>query len=741
MAEPRIATAPLPRRGLFTLTILAGSFLLFLVQPMVARMALPRLGGAPNVWNSAMLVYQVLLLAGYAYAHALSRLAIARQALVHLGVLVLAGLTLPIALADIAPPAPGREALWVPWLFVLSIGPVFFAVSAQAPLMQRWFAAAPGSGDPYPLYAASNLGSFAGLLAYPLLVEPLAPLGLQSTGWAAGYVGLVVLVAAAALARRGTPPPAPVAVAESAAAPGLRRILLWLTLSAVPSGLMLSTTTYLTTDIFAMPLLWVIPLGLYLLSFSIAFAERRRLATALTLLAPLVLCAAGAVTMIAGQRPSLLAGAVSLVMLFTVAVALHSRLYETRPEPARLTQFYLVMSAGGALGGLFTALIAPLVFDWSWEHPLLLLAAAALLPLGPWSGLLERRFTSGPTLRLALALLLFLVFTGAIWLRRGFRAEWGWSTFDLIAVAVLVAVALLLAARRWAFVLASVALLAALGGVSQLQVSLKEGARTRSYFGIYTVRETPTRRRTLTHGTTLHGMQWLDPGRALQPTTYYGSTGGAGMTLLAAERLFGDDARIGVVGLGVGTLACYRRPGQTWTFYEIDPEVLAYSRRGQFTFLDRCAPEAPVVIGDARLKLAEVRPGSFDLLVVDAFSSDAIPLHLLTEEAAAVYFRALAPDGLLLIHISNRFIDLKPVLSALAREHHYAAALRDDRGSPEIRAEGMSYSHWVVLSRDRAKFAALTAGGGWKPLGPPAASVWRDDFASILPYLNWESFF
>jgi len=203
--EPRIATAPLPRRGLFTLTILAGSFLLFLVQPMVARMALPRLGGAPNVWNSAMLVYQVLLLAGYAYAHALSRLAIARQAFVHLGVLILAGLTLPIALADIAPPAPGREALWVPWLFVLSIGPVFFAVSAQAPLMQRWFAAAPGAGDPYPLYAASNLGSFAGLLAYPLLVEPLAPLGLQSTGWAVGYGLLVALVAAVALARRGVP--------------------------------------------------------------------------------------------------------------------------------------------------------------------------------------------------------------------------------------------------------------------------------------------------------------------------------------------------------------------------------------------------------------------------------------------------------------------------------------------------------------------------------------------------------
>jgi SAM-dependent methyltransferase len=735
MPEPRIATAP--RRWLFMVTILAGSFLLFLVQPMVARMALPRLGGAPNVWNSAMLVYQALLLAGYAYAHALSRLAISRQALVHLGVLLLAGLTLPIGLARIAPPPPGSEALWVPWLFVLSIGPVFFAVSAQAPLMQRWYAASPAAADPYPLYAASNLGSFAGLLAYPLLVEPLLPIGMQSTAWAAGYALVVLLVATAALARRGAAAPAaPAAATEgSAAAPGWRRILLWLALSAVPSGLMLSTTTYLTTDIFAMPLLWVIPLGLYLLSFSIAFAARRDLAEALVLVAPIVVCADGAVTMIAAERPNLLAAAASLVMLFIVAVALHTRLYATRPEPARLTQFYLVMAAGGALGGLFTALVAPLLFDWSWEHPLLILAAAALMPLGAWSGLLRRIFAGERGVRLALAVLLFAVFIGAVWLRGEFRVDPNWDLAELAVFVLLVVMAMLLAARRWAYVAACAVLLATLG-LAQLQLTL-DGARSRSYFGIYTIRDLPSGERLLMHGTTLHGMQWLDPARASDPTTYYGREAGVGRALLAADRLYGPQARIGVVGLGVGTLACYRRPGQAWTFFEIDPEVLAYSERGEFSYLARCAAEAPVVIGDARLKLAETRANSFDVLVVDAFSSDAIPLHLLTAEASAVYFRALAPDGLLLIHISNRFVDLEPVLAALARERGLVAALRTDGRT----GSGLNPSKWAALSRDRATLGELTGAGGWRPLAAPADDVWRDDFASILPHLTWGTFF
>ncbi|WP_017663747.1 spermidine synthase [Porphyrobacter sp. AAP82] len=732
------APAASPRRWLFAVTILTGSFLLFLVQPLVARLALPRLGGAPNVWNSAMLVYQALLLGGYAYAHALSRPAVGRQALVHLALLVAAAFTLPIALPALAPPEAGQEALWVPWLFLLTIGPVFFVVSAQAPLMQQWFAAHPKAGDPYPLYAASNLGSFAGLLAYPLLVEPLLPLVEQSRYWAFGYGALVLLVALVALARRTAPAPAAIAAAAETAAgpaPDARRIALWLALSAVPSGLMLSTTTHLTTDIFAMPLLWVIPLGLYLLSFSIAFAEKRGAARIMTLAAPVVIAAAGALAMLGSSRPSLLAVAASLTLLFVVAVALHARLYEDRPEPARLTQFYLVMSAGGVLGGLFTALIAPLVFDWTWEHPILILAAAALLPLGIWSGLLARLFPSEQGARLGIIALLFALFIGALRLfdRSMLNDEWG--AIDLAIFAALILAAVLLAARRWAFVAACAALIAALGAMVQAQTSLA-GLRSRSYFGIYTVRDGTDGLRQLIHGTTLHGVQRLDDDGRLEPTTYYGREAGVGLALAKAPALFGEKARIGVVGLGVGTLACYKRPGQTWTFFEIDPAVLAYSTRGQFTFMNSCAPQAPTIIGDARLQLEKLPAASFDILVVDAFSSDAIPLHLMTREAQEGYFRTLAPDGLLLMHISNRFIRLEPVLSALAKEGKLSSAVRIDIPT----GQGQTGSTWVAMSRDPALLRALTADGKWRPLASPAAEVWRDDYASILPHLIWTNF-
>lgn len=735
-----LAATTSPRRWLFAVTILTGSFLLFMVQPLVARMALPRLGGAPNVWNSAMLVYQALLLGGYAYAHALSRLAVGRQAMIHLALLLLAAVTLPIAMPDLAPPAAGSEALWVPWLFLLTIGPVFFVVSAQAPLMQGWFAAHPQAGDPYPLYAASNLGSFAGLIAYPLLVEPLLPIGAQSSAWAVGYGVLVVLVALTALARRGAglaraPVDDPGDVAGDEAAPSAKRIALWLALAAVPSGLMLSTTTHLTTDIFAMPLLWVIPLGLYLLSFSIAFAERRGLSDALTLAAPVVLATGGALAMLGAKGASMIAVAASLAMLFVVSVALHARLYETRPAPARLTQFYLVMSAGGVLGGLFTALIAPLVFDWTWEHPLLILAAAALLPLTAWSGRLGRIFTAPQTFRMAVMLLLFLVFVGSIVFRAELLEQPDWSAFDLGVFALLIAATALLAAQRWSYVAACAALIGALGALSQAQLTFQD-ARSRSYFGIYTVDDTEAGERRLQHGTTLHGVQRLNPGQERDATSYYGATAGVGLTLRAAERIYGSGARVGVVGLGVGTLACYRKPGQQWTFFEIDPEVLAYSTRGQFTYLDRCAPDSPTIIGDARLKLEAMKDDSFDILVVDAFSSDAIPLHLLTEEAQRVYFRTLARDGLLVIHISNRFIKLEPVLAALAREQGLSAAIRPDRPT----AAHLSSSDWVALSRDPKQLEALTGDGGWRSLGPPSDTVWRDDYASILPHIIWSNF-
>ena len=728
-------------RWLFVATILTGSFLLFLVQPLVARMALPRLGGAPAVWNSAMLVYQALLLGGYAYAHAIARLPVRRQALIHIALLVLAGLTLPFALADLPPPTPGLEPLWVPLLFVATIGPVFFAVSAQAPLMQRWYAAEGSAGDPYWLYAASNLGSFGGLIAYPILVEPNLALGTQSAVWSLGYGALVLLVAGAAFTRWK----ASGAVDEHSEGPkkaigeaiGWKRIALWLALAAVPSGLMLSATTHLTTDIVAMPLLWVIPLGLYLLSFVFAFNERSRIGHALTRAAPIVVLLAGTLAMVSQGTESLSAGFATVIMLFVVAVALHRRLYDDRPPAARLTFFYLVMSAGGALGGLFTALIAPVVFDWVWEHPILVLAALALLPNRPLVAWMDRLKLDRQARRVAvLGILLFVVILSGM--MNGWLTE-GRNTLVLAAMVAGAFLGVMLLGRRWAVVLVLLALMLGRGGYQTLATSF-EGARERSYFGIYTVRDEEMRgARGLTHGTTLHGLQFSDPLSELSPTTYYSFDSGVGALLENLTEISGEGARVGVVGLGVGTLACYKTDDQHWDFFEIDPEVLGYSQDGTFSFMQRCAPESPTHIGDARLVLEDFAEETFDALVIDAFSSDAIPLHLVTSEAFGLYTSRMARDGLLAVHISNRYINLRPMIAALAQEHGLHGAVRFD--NKEL-GPGISPSLWVVLSPDEQRLMRLRHARRdltWHALPEPAQQVWTDDFASILPYIEWQN--
>ncbi len=730
-------TADNGSRRLFVAAILTGSFLLFLVQPMVARLALPRLGGAPNVWNSAMLVYQALLLGGYAYAHFLSRWTVRRQAMVHLILLLLAGLTLPITLARLAPPAPGWEALWVPALLALTIGPVFFLVSAQAPLMQRWFAAGRSAGDPYALYAASNIGSFAGLICYPILFEPNLTLKAQSWLWSAGYGVLVLFVGAVAWTRREAQQVSPASMSAVAEPMGARRILLWLVLAAVPSGLMLSTTTHLTTDIFAMPLLWVIPLGLYLLSFVPAFSEDRALAATITRYAPLVLLLAGGMAMMSGGNGNLSGAVVAVVMMFIVSVALHARLYASRPDPAQLTFFYLIMSAGGVLGGIFTALVAPLTFDWVWEHPLLVLAAAALIPLGQNPARVRNLYaTERRRLMIATAALVLSIAAMVTMV----RAEAGEHALLFLAgMAVIILCGLAVQFVRWAFVLVLGLLMLGNGGLITMTISANH-ARERSYFGIYTVRDfTDPPVRILNHGTTMHGMQFIDPARRLEPTSYYGPSSGVGIALSNADSLIGDHARVGVVGLGTGTLACYRKPGQSFTFFEIDPTILKYSQRRDFTFLSDCAPRAKVVIGDARLELAAIPANSYDILVIDAFSSDAIPLHLLTKEAFAVYERVVSANGIIMVHISNHYINLRPVLSAAAHEMGWSAALRADRPAPN---DATKPSNWVALTRRTTQLAALEAkdpAAPWVALDKPAPQAWTDDYASTIPYVEWHN--
>ena len=728
-------------RGLFAATILVGSFLLFLVQPMVARMALPRLGGAPNVWNSAMVVYQALLLGGYGYAHLLSRLSLRRQAAIHLALFALAALTLPVSLANLAPAAPGNEVWWVPLLLALSIGPVFFAVSAQAPLMQRWYALHPDAGQPWALYAASNLGSFGGLIAYPLLVEPWLSLRLQAVLWSAGYIVLLALIALCAKARWGFAAANGSMIpqrAEPAAIPRIR-IALWVLLAAVPSGLMLSTTTHLTTDIFAMPLLWVVPLGVYLLSFSVAFADWRPPARWITALAWLGMLTVGGMAMVSYGWMGLIPLICSVVLLFLVCTALHARLYDMRPAPEQLTTFYLAMSAGGALGGVFTALIAPLAFDWVWEYPLLILAAAMLLPRGvlpEWQkvpgfeGPLQRAVLAG--ILIVSAVLLWQLYQANLYVdSRPLRWPMG-------AAAAMLGLALV--PWRWAVTAYLLGIMLAQGGYDTL-VDSRAGLRTRSYFGIYTIREHPEQKlRTMLHGTTVHGEQSTDPLRRRTPLAYYGPGSGAGLVFGSARDLFGPQARVGVLGLGTGTLTCFAQGDQPWTIFEIDPAVLHLSRNGTFTYLDLCAPQAKVVLGDARLELAKMPRGGFDLLAIDAFSSDSVPMHLFTHEAFGVYLDSLSEHGVMMVHISNNFIDLEPALAAELKARGLSAALRDD--NPPAETDYWATS-WVAVSRDPAqieRIKALDPDAPWRPLGKPAASVWRDDYASFLPYVTWHNF-
>jgi hypothetical protein len=746
-AEPGTASGALRLRPLFIATVLTGSFLLFLLQPMFGRVVLPVLGGSPSVWNVAMLFYQAVLLLGYLYANQLQRLPVRRQLAVHLGLFAVAALFLPIGMASWYPAAgTGDPTLWLMGLLAASIGPVFFVASAQAPLMQAWFARTgdPDAANPYFLYAASNLGSFGALIAYPLLVEPLAGLWPQRLGWSAGFVGLGLLVALCGLAARGGGT-AVVATPLEPAAISWQQRLRWVTLSAVASGLLLSTTTHLTTDLMAMPLLWVVPLAIYLLSFVIAFSTAGPAATRTAVdLAPVLLLILAAPIFQSANGPvvGLVLAIAGLLLLLALTVALHGTMALERPPASGLTSFYLWMSVGGALGGLFCALIAPMLFSWPWEHPLLLLAAAALLTGAP---------RVQATARLPVALALLGVMAVLAWgVATGFgstapsaRLAFGpghGPTAGMATAATLAAMLLLAWAtigQRWLFTAMLALGMLGLGGAAQL-AKVAAGLHQRSFFGVYTVEDQGDGLRRLMHGTTLHGAQSLDPARARQMMTYYVPGSGVGRAMTAAPQLFGAEARIGVVGLGAGTLACYAKAGQRWTFFEIDPVVVDIAR-ADFTYLRQCTPDAAMVTGDARLTLQAQAPASFDLLAVDAFSSDSIPLHLMTLEALGIYGRSLAQDGVLLIHISNRFLDLEPVLARLAQAGGWTAARLAYRPPAALGESPQAFpSLWIAMSRKPERIAGLkAAGGNWIALrSKPDTAVWRDDFASVLPALK-----
>ncbi|MEA3016151.1 MAG: hypothetical protein QOI38_873, partial [Sphingomonadales bacterium] len=480
-----------------------------------------------------------------------------------------------------------------------------------------------------------------------------------------------------------------------------------------------------------------LPLGLYLLSFVIAFAARRAVADFIAMIAPLVILIAGGLAFADGSNNPFFTASLGLLLLFIVAVALHTEMFRRRPAVGHLTRFYLAMSFGGMLGGLFCAIVAPLLFDWAYEHPLLILAAALLVPqtaLVPWPDNLKLPLAIAiPVAAFGLSLLAnyYLFYLGGLW-----------PTFASIAISLL---ALACLGRPVSFAVALLALMLSYGGWDELEVTA-QGTRTRSYFGIYEVRTRSAEgvpiARTLTHGTTLHGVQNLTPEIQHEPTSYYARRSGVGLALTNAPAMYGPNARIGVIGLGSGTLACYARPSERWTFFEIDRQMVDVAR-SRFTFLNHCAPQARVVLGDARLTIARQPPGQIDVLAVDAFSSDAVPMHLLTREALRVYGRALSPSGIVLFHISNRYLDLEPVVADLAATGGWTSAMLQYEPTEDELELNATVSVWIALSRNPQAINRLVELSGedglnWMVVEPrPGFGGWSDDHASILPLIRF----
>lgn len=787
--------------SLFAAAIFLNAALLFSVQPLFTKMVLPLLGGSPAVWNTCLLFFQALLLGGYLYAHLTSRWLSAKvQAGLHVGLLVIAMFLLPIHVPASwsHPPGTALPIGWLLGLLTVSLGLPFFLLSAGAPMMQRWFAGTrhAAAQNPYFLYAASNLGSFAALLAYPFLIEPRMRISEQSVAWREFYYVLLILIGTSAVVavvfRRlagspthvTVPPPSADPVPDTLAGPdspplvqdaagggihlkrrgalrGSMRFLIeenpsvirrflqgrdapileptivpdrhwrlrWVLLSFAPSSLLIGTTTYLSTDIASVPFLWVIPLALYLLTFVLVFARRPLFPRWLMLHVQLVLGLTLMIGLSLGSSRGIIGPAVlHLTAFFATAMMCHRELADSRPRAEYLTEFYLWMSLGGVLGGVFNVLLAPVLYDSLVEYPFALVVAFGLRPG------LDR--TYGTRLDFLRDLLFPLAVGTTIWFTLRLPSppsEW-FTAGTQVFLSAAAAVVLFFWKRPIRLALGAGAMYAAtqLAGNANSNVLMQD----RSFFGMYRVRRIADYH-ILQSGTTTHGGQSRELTRRMEPLTYYYTGGPLGDIFATVAQK--PVRRVAMVGLGTGTIACYGRPDEHWTFYEIDPMVARIARAPRyFSYLRDCAPRTNIVIGDARVSLGAAADGEFDLIVLDAFTSDAIPAHLVTREALALYLQKLSDDGVVAFHISNRYLDLRPVIIALANDANVAGALGER--APDTEGRGKLYygSRWMVLSRNRETLAELVKIDGWYALGKwPESRLWTDDYTDVLGAIKW----
>lgn len=729
----------------YTATLILSAFLLFGIQPLYGKMILPLLGGSPHVWNTAMLFFQTMLLGGYAYAHATSRfLPVRVQAPLHIGLMMGAALLLPIALpAGWTPPESSNPALWQLGTMTISVGAPFFILAASAPIIQHWFSKTdhPHAQNPYFLYAASNLGSMSALLAYPFIIEPVLSLTDQRLGWAGGFfILLVCFMVCAALvlphARANDPLARPAAPSPKVTS-GLR--LSWIVLSFIPSSLMLGVTTFITTDLAAVPMLWLMPLTLYVGTFIIVFSRHMRLSPRIIMPLYTILLIAVMLNIPANYVSNMpVEIAMHLGLFFTAALLCHQRLADLRPAPAHLTEFYLLMSVGGVLGGVFNALLAPALFAVPIEYGLILGLSAFVRyagharhswpQAGEWWAYAQKNCLSLSVVAAA-----------------GIASVALYDIKDLRLIAVIVACAFMVALwqRRGAFALAATITLLAHPGIPW-QASHDLLYMHRNYFGVMRVTDAPhSLSRNLQHGTTIHGAQPLPEAYRMMPISYYHLKGPIGDMFRALDARAPGPQRIGVLGLGIGSVACYTRPMRFFDFYEIDPAVRAIAEnRDYFTYLSDCGSPYNVIIGDARLKIEHAPDQSYDLIIMDAFSSDNIPVHIITREALALYKQKLKPDGAIMVNISNRYLDLRPVLDKLQAEIGMTLFFRDGPAEIIIDENDSESGERRLLRSYRSLYGAFTndpdlhdqlLGGDWEILhydGRNHLRVWTDDYAS-----------
>jgi hypothetical protein len=742
-----------PAHGLATLArfgaaLFAGAALLFCVEPMVAKTLMPLLGGAPAVWITCMLFFQSALLLSYAYAHASTAwLGVRVQSALHVGVLLLPLLVLPIRIgpAQVALLGHGESPVWG-LLVVLAcvVGLPFFVVGTTAPLIQKWFSQIghEAGSDPYFLYGASNLGSLVGLAAYPAIIEPWIGLHAQAELWRWGYVGLVVLVASCAVtttlrARPSSTPETLTPLPQMGGRPGggltWYRRARWILLAFVPSSLLLGVTSYITTDVAGIPLFWVLPLGLYLLTFTLVFARRPPLSHALMVrILPFGLTATVMMLVTQASTPILLIVAVHLATLFVASMACHGELAKDRPSAAHLTEFFLWVSVGGVLGGVANGIVAPAVFDGIVEYPLAMVLAAIVGRVPPpgqeWT---RRDWGFGAAVG---ALTLGLVLFG----KAMHFASAGALTALMFAPPLFLTYSQLARPRRFALGLVGVLL----GGNVYTGVTGTTLHAERNFFGVVRVLRDPSGEFVqIVHGNTIHGRQRLDPAHRDEPSGYYSRLGPLMQVFdqLHALRPKGTyGSAVAVVGLGAGSMAPYARPADTWTYYEINPAVVRMAENpAYFTYLRDAFGDGArlrMVVGDARLRLAEVPDGAYDLLVVDAFSSDAIPAHLLTREAIALYERKLSTHGLLVLHISNRYLNLAPVLANLATDAGLTGFLRRDLATsdPTAASIGWTPSEWAVLARPGDPCEVLAEDARWERFPVRVRAPWTDDLSDLV---------